>query len=403
MKRLITWIFIAVAIVAAIVVAALVLRKPTPALVVGDPWDYALTLSDLSPKWEVSNSEIQTAYDVAQPAVPAATADPVSNPSSQSGLQKIYFIDFTNQTASDIFFISSQVVIYDTPQSAQAALAAEAPGQEWEKFTPSQTIGDGTIAWHLLPKEDAPQQAAYRVDFRYLNAIGSVGVTGTNETIVDDKQAQAYAVKVFDKMKKAAQPEALKLLVDGGQPDLRPLLLTQSELAGLDPNVGRPWTYDSRLLPAWTPNSALSDPQGVARFGRLMGYQVYMIKLLGPDDTHAIFSGGLLQQVTAYAQADKAQQILEHMAGLEIGPWPTPPQVGDSARGWSDTLHPQEAPSQTVAVTEIDFRVGTYIASIRLQTLPLTAAEIADAGEANRQLARKLALALADKLRAQTR
>jgi hypothetical protein len=403
MKRLITWIFVAVAIVAVIVVAALVLRKPTLALVAGDPWDYALTLGDLPPKWEVSNSEIQTAYDAAQPADPAATATPVSTPPSQSGLQKIYFIDFTNQTASDIFFVSSQVIIYDTPQSAQAALAAEAPGQEWEKFTPSQTIGDGTIAWHLLPKEDAPEQAAYRVDFRYLNAIGSVGVTGTKETVADDKQAQAYAVKVFDKMKKAAQPEALKILADGGRPDLRPLLLTQSELAGLDPNVGRPWTFDSRLLPAWTPNSALSDPQGVARFGRLMGYQVYMVKLLGPNDTHATFSAGLLQQVTAYAQADKAQQILEHMAGLETGPWPTPPQVGDSARGWSDTLHPQEAASQTVAVTEIDFRVGTYIASIRLQTLPLAAAEIADAGEANKQLAQKLALALAEKLRAQTR
>ena len=137
---------------------------------------------------------------------------------------------------------------------------------------------------------------------------------------------------------------------------------------------------------------------GLAGFGRIMGYEVFMIKLLNPDEVEPTLSAGFFQQVTAYEETDKAQQILDHMPGLDSGAWDTQPGIGDSARGWSDVFKSEGDKSQIIAATEIDVRVGTYIGSVRLQTVPLLVVQIKDAQEANKQLAQQLAVALADKL-----
>ncbi len=395
LKRPIVWIIIVALGIVGAVVAALFLAQPRPTALTGDPWDYNLTLKDMPEGWTLKSSRIQTAFEL--DLLNPASQDNVTVP-SKTGLQSTTYTDFEAPLANDVFYISSQILLYDSPQTAHAALIAEAPGEEWEQLTSSQIIGEETNVWHLKAVADTPDQASYRIDFRCLNRVGSIGLTGQIDSVKDHTTALKYAVKVFDKMQKTARPEALKTLSDASRPDLRPLLLTQTELSGLDTKLGERWVFDDREPPTWTPNSTLSDPDGVTRFGRIMGYESFMIKLLNPEEVKPDLSAGLFQQVTAYEEAGKAQQILEHMAGLESGPWETQPQIGDSARGWSDVFKSEGDKSQIVAVTEIDFRAGTYIGSIRLQSLPLLATQIKDAQEINKQLAQQLAVALAEKL-----
>lgn len=396
MKRPIVWIILAALVLAAAVVAALALARPRPIALTGDPWDYNLSIKDLPEDWKANSARIQTAYELA--LLSADTSGDNAPLPSPAGLLSTHYTDF-NKDTGDIFYISSQVILYDTPQAAHNALAAEAPGAEWEELVPSKIIGDETTVWHLIAIPDAPDQASYRLDFRYLNGIGSIGVTGTTDGMNDDQVALEYAAKILDKMQKSARPEALKTLRDASRPDLRTLMLDQNQLAELDSKLGERWVFDDRQPPAWTPNSSFTDPDGLAEFGRIMGYQAFLIKLLNPEEVEPALTAGFFQQVTAYEEADKAQQILDHMDGLGSGLWETPPNVGDSARAWSEVFKSEGEQSQIVAVTEIGFRVGAYIGSVRAQTVPLLTVQVKDAREANQQLAQKLAEALADKLK----
>ncbi|MBI3242935.1 MAG: hypothetical protein HYZ49_11640 [Chloroflexi bacterium] len=392
MKRPIVWILIAAFGIVGAVVAALLLAQPQPTELTGDPWDYNLSPADLPEGWSLKSSRIQTAFEL-----DFLASSPDSIP-SQTGLRSTHYADFESLLATDVFYVSSQILLYDTTQNAHAALTAEALGEEWEPVATGKTVGDETMIWHLKSIPEAPNQASYRIDFRYLNGVGSIGLTGLTDSVKDSSAALDYAAKIFARMQKAARPEALKTLSYASQPDLRKLLLTQAELSELDARLGERWVFDDRDPPAWTPNASFTDPDGLARFGRIMGYQTFMIKLLNPDEVKPDLSAGFFQQVTAYKEADKAQQILENMAGLGDGPWPTQPQIGDSARAWSSVYKSEGNQSQIVAVTEINFRAGTYIGSVRLQTAPILAAQIKDAQEANQQLAQQLAAALAAKL-----
>ncbi len=398
MKRPIVWTILAALVLVAAVVAALVLAQPQPTVLAGDPWDYNLSIKDLPEDWNANSARIQTAYELALLSADTSGDNANAPLSSLAGLLSTHYADF-NKDTGDIFYMSSQVILYDTPQAAHSAFTAETPGAEWEKLTPSQTIGEETIVWHLISTPEAPDQASYRVDFRYLNGIGSIGVTGTTDGMNDDKVALEYVAKILDKMQKSARPEALKTLNDASRPDLRTLVLDQNQLAELDSKLGERWVFDDREPPAWTPNSSFTDPDGLAGFGRIMGYQAFMIKLLNPEEVEPALTAGFFQQVTAYQEADKAQQILEHMDGLGSGLWEAPPGVGDSARAWSEVFKSEGDQSQIIAVTEIGFRVGTYIGSVRVQTVPLLVVQVKEAREANQQLAQKLAEALADKLK----
>ncbi len=394
MKRPIVWSILGLV---AAVVAALALARPQPTSLTGDPWDYNLSIKDLPEDWKANSARIQTAYELALLSADTGGENANAPLPPPTGLLGTHYTDF-NKDTGDIFYISSQVILYDTPQAAHSALTAEAPGAEWEKFTPGEVIGEETTLWHLIVIPQAPNQASYRLDFRYLNGIGSIGATGTTDGMNDDKVVLEYAAKILDKMQKSARPEALKTLNDASRPDLRTLMLNQNQLAELDPKLGERWVFDDRQPPAWTPNSSFTDPDGLAGFGRIMGYQALMIKLLNPEEVEPTLTAGFFQQVTAYEEADKAQQILDHMAGLGGGLWETP-GIGDSARAWSDVFNSEGDQSQIIAVTEIDFRVGTYIGSVRVQTVPLLAVQIKDANRINQQLAQKLAEALADKLK----
>ena len=71
------------------------------------------------------------------------------------------------------------------------------------------------------------------------------------------------------------------------------------------------------------------------------------------------------------------------------------------ARAWVGVFESvqEDGTREALAVSEIDFWVGNYIASIRLQSRPLTDAEQAIAQVENLQFAITLAQALAENLR----
>ncbi len=75
--------------------------------------------------------------------------------------------------------------------------------------------------------------------------------------------------------------------------------------------------------------------------------------------------------------------------------------MGDQARVWGGLLTSQQNDTQvTIAVHEIDFQVGRYVGSIRLQSRPLAGSEYVSAQLANLQTALKFAQAMVVNLRA---
>lgn len=373
--------------------------KPAPTVLMGDAWDYTLSAADLGTAWSENDRNFQTLYEMTQPV--NLPNEPTSMPSPiQPGIQSSYYVDMSDTTSREAFVMTSQVVIYDSALSAQTALNMETPGTEWERVNAPQTVGDATVLWHLIPIPEASlEQATYRVDFRYLNAIHSLAVTGRKEPSVDGKLAFSFAKKALEKMQKNAVPESLKILSDVQRPDLRSVLLTQRELSALDAKFGNRWVFDDRALPMWTPNSLFLDSKSLEAFGRVMGYQALMIKAIAPEEASPTISAGLFQQVTAYREAGSAQKILDKMEGLGGGAWAKPPEVGDSARGWSTISKTEGETSRLAAVTEISFRVGTYIASVRVQTMPILESQGLLASDANKEIAQKFALSFASKLK----
>jgi hypothetical protein len=387
MRRIVLIAVIAIGLLAA--AAALVWYTQRPTVLEGDPWDYNLTQADLPDGWRLYDTQVETVYDVTQ----ATQAQP-------KGLLGIHSAAFSNAVAVDVFEITSQVILYDTPQSARAALAEEVLNAEWEREQAPRVIGEETVVWRLKFMEDAPDQAVYRVDARYLNGIISVTLTGTVQNMPDSDQALAYADKMRVKMQRAARPAALQALKNANRPDLRGLLLTQAEIAQLDSNFGDRWVYNSLLPLGWTPNSEFANPEGMAQLGRVMGYQVWLVKPLAEDELEPDSSTALFQQVTAYRSPEQAEVTLGKMIGLESGAWEGSPEVGESAKGWTQVYEAAgtSAGSGAVAATEISFRVGSYIGSIRTQTSPVTESEAPSTRLANEQLANQFAVALAEKL-----
>jgi hypothetical protein len=392
-------------VIGAVVVALLAFglysaySKPAPTILMGDAWDYTLSAADLGTTWSENDQSFQTLYEMTQPI--HLPNEPTSVPSPiQPGIQSSYYVDMSDTSSREAFVMTSQVVLYDSVLAAQTALNMESPGEEWERVNASQTVGDATLLWHLRPIPEAPpDQATYRVDFRYLNAIHSLAVTGRKEPSVDGKLAFSFAKKALEKMQKNAVPESLKILDGAQRTDLRSTLLTQRELSTLDSKFGNRWVYDDRALPMWTPNSLFADSKSLEAFGRVMGYQAMMIKAIAPEEAAPTISAGLFQQVTAYREAGNAQKILDKMEGLGSGVWGKPPEVGDAARAWSTISKMEGDTSRLAAVTEISFRVGVYVASVRTQTMPILESQGLVASEANKEIAQKFALSFASKLK----
>jgi hypothetical protein len=385
MNRSILIVLAALILIGVIGGVAYYVNRPT--FINGDPWDYNLTITDLPSGWELGNNKIETAFDIER-----------EKKVNDTGLVSAYSVEFRQPVEVSFFNLTSQVLKYDSSEAAHASLTNETTSAEWETITSPRTLGDETTVWHLKPVEDAPEQASYRVDFRYFNCIVSVAATGTTDEIKDATQALNYASKVLEKLQKSATPDSLRIL--GDRPDLRGRLLTQADLARVDPQFGERWVYNSLLLPSWTPNSAFDNPEGMAQLGRITGYQTWLIKPLSDEELKPEMTVTLFQQATVFQSPEQAQATLEKMVGLDGGGWQTAPPVGDSAKGWTQVFDASDSGTgqAAVATTEISFRMGAYTGSIRTQTSEVKPSQVTLAKSANELLALQLAKALAAKL-----
>ena len=356
------------------------------AVLSGDAWDYALQPADAPAGWTLAESGIITAHDQAQDALEASTAltasIPVTPSASVQNMTHLYYARYQPPDTSGYADFTYQVILYPKVADAQAALAGENPGAEWES-APAPALGDGAHLWHFLSDPSANENI-YRLDFRYLNGIGSLTLMGTTKAVPNADETLGYAQKILAAMKAGATPTDLKRLLSAGLPDLRRLLLTQDQLTQADSYLGGRWQLASEQLPGWTPTSSMSAgaQQALAPLGRVTGYQMFLFKSVTGAEYHGTIPLLLFQQVTAYTRADNAQKALDMMKGVEQLPeTPGAPQIGDGqVHAWGGELSTgQGADKGTVAVAELDFRVGNYVASVKLQSRPLDAGELSSA------------------------
>jgi hypothetical protein len=162
-------------------------------------------------------------------------------------------------------------------------------------------------------------------------------------------------------------------------------LLTQEQVAQGDLYFGNRWVVATGQLPIWTPTTIMSAQaqKALSPLGRVTGYQIYYYKSLSQDEAKQSFPVLLFQQVTAYKQAATAQKGLDLMMGISQLPEATdPPQIGDGkAHAWRGELSSTQSDGTKiiVAVSEIDFRVGNYVASVNLESRPLDDSELSRA------------------------
>jgi hypothetical protein len=360
-----------------------------PTALTGDAWDYAVLLSEVPAGWTLSQHDITTPYDLAQAkaSAPVTATISVTDTAALQNMTQMYSARYAPPDTSPYADFTCQVILYQAEADARAALAAENPGPEWET-APAPAMGDEARLWHFKNPDPSVSENIYRVDFRYFNGIGSATLMGTAAVVPDAKEVLGYADKMLLKMKKAATPADLSSLQSAGLRDLRPYLLTQAQVAQADPYLGNRWVWATEELPTWTPTNIMSAgaQKALAPLGRVTGYQMYFYKSLTQSELQGAMPVLLFQQVTAYRQAANAQKGLDLMQGItQLEEFASPPQIGDGkTHGWKGELSTTlgDGTKATVAVSELDFRVGNYVASIKLQSRPLSASEISQADKA---------------------
>ncbi len=380
----------------AISVATFSLLRQPVALVEGDAWDFRLRPEEMPTGWTLDGQSVQLPHNLGAAQLGTDGAAVFSN------VRQIYSARYTPPPDSAYAEFTLEVLIYNAVADAQAALEVESPGENWERIE-GPTVGEQTVIWHYRDPAPVVDQNLYRVDFRYLNAIGSVTMFGQTAAVPNADEALAYARRISAKMQTAPVPAPLQRLHSRQLPDPRPLLLL-SELPQLDPTLGDRWEVNPQALGAWTENEDF-NAEGRAvleQLGRITGYQLYLIKPLSaeelaqnPEAAYAVF-----QQVSVYGLAENAPRGLAAMIGLPGAPEsPQPPAVGERARLWSTLLRRRDT-NATIAITEINFVVDRYVATLQVQTAALPAdADQNAALNANQQRAIAWAQVLAEKLR----
>jgi len=378
---------------------------PAPALVRGDAWDYRLTATDLPAEWTLTDQTFQTAAEISQPA-PTDPAAPVVTDTvpaaSLNNATQLYTARYTPPENSPYADLTLQVLLYQAAVDAQAGLSAENPGADWVPVD-APTIGEQSRVWRYQAPASDVQQGLYRVDFQYLNAVGSLTMFGSSVVLPGPDEPLRYAQLVLDKFKTGAEPAALRELGQAGLPDLRTRLLGQAQLAALDAAYGERWIISDQYLGSWTLNADFGDEARATldRLQRVAGYQLYMVKPLNSAEFAEVAGAALFQQVSAYRQAASTARGLQALIGLPDTPeLAAPPSVGEGTRAWSAVKGTVDG--QRLAITEISFSIDRYVATVQLQSPPLGAE--ADSGQAladNLALARELAEALAGNLTAE--
>lgn len=369
-------------------------QAPPVTRVSGDAWEYGLLLEDVPADWTFEGQSLQTAYDL-------AASQTVTVTESLKDVQQLYSQRYVPPPTSEYAELDVDILLYNTVEQAQAGLNAEMLTEEWEVVN-TATVGDESRVWRFKNPPDTPEQGLYRVDFRYLNAIGSVTLFGSDEAVPNADEAVQYAQKVLEKMKAGALPASLAKLQSSNRPDVRKLLLTQEQLKTLDPVLGERWQVSAEQLGGWTENADFGE-QALAvlnQLGRVTGYQLYMAKALNPDERATSAGFILFQQISVYPDAANADKGLQVMVGVPNVPElaPTTP-VGDKTRWWHTTLV-NKTSQETIALTEINFQVGNYVASVQVQSSPRPqSTDMALVMIDNEKLTTEFALKLAENLR----
>jgi hypothetical protein len=367
-----------------------------PTQVTGDAWSYRLRADEVPAGWTLAGQSVLTAGDL-------ALSEPVTTTTGLQNAQQVYLASFSPPPSSQYADFSLQIIRYGTVAEAQAGLQAETLNDEWEPVT-AATVGDESRVWHFRNPEDSPDQNFYRVDFRYLNVIGSVSVFGTAQVLPNAEETLTYARQVLAKLQAEPAPPEVARLQSAQLPDVRTRLLTQAQLNEATATAGTAWRLNDQLLPGWVNNDDFPTPeaqQALNQLGRITGYQMWLIKPPAEGATQLDPVVGLFQQASAYPSPAAAAQGLKALIGLpgvrELNPAPS---VGDATRAWS-TLLLQEtgnAQSPVVATTEIDFQVGHYVASLQVQSQPINNVTSLTVLKQNYDLAVALAQMLAKNL-----
>lgn len=368
---------------------------PRPATrVAGDAWDYRLLPEDMPAGWTFAGHAVQTAYDLAaeQPITPTAVLNNV---------QQIYSARYAPPENSEYADFTMEVLLYDSSADAEAALNAEDLGENWERVE-SATLGEQSQVWHYRNPEFALNQNLYRVDFRYLNALGSVTMFGTAEALPDADEPLGFARQILAKMQAEPTPPALERLQARRLPDLRSRLLTLEQVDQLDTYPGGRWQIHGDYLGSWTENRDFSpEAQPVLnQLGRIAGYQMYFVKPLTKEEEAQDAGSFLFQQISVYERAESAPAGLQSMIGLQgVEEMSVPPRIGERTRIWY-TLFARRNLQDIIAITEISFSQGPYVATVQLQSVPLALdADREQKLNDNLQLAIALAQALAENLK----
>lgn len=404
MSRMLRWWWVGGWVVVGLGLTGWYFFQSRPTHLSGNAWDYALRPDELSDVWTLSAEDVTTAYDLAQTSEPPA---PLTPSVSLTNLREVYAADYGGAESSDYIRLTFQILLYETEADASASLTTEDPGPEWESITVA-TVGTATRAWRFINPPDDPSldQTIYRVNFQYLNSVSSIVLWGTGQAAPNPNELIQYARQISNKMRANATPPELKQLQNRRLPDVRAVLLSQIQLAQLDSYLGQRWRVDARSVPTWTPNASFGSPEtatALQQLGRLTGYQMFLVKSLTTDEVKQDLPLSLFQQLTIYQSPEAAQTGLGQMTGLEqVIETPLVTPVGEAARYWGALAATTQNDDTrvTVAIHEIDFRVGAYVGSIRLQTRALSAGEADAALAASGQLARQLAEALAANVQA---
>jgi hypothetical protein len=366
---------------------------PRPATrVTGDAWDYGLHPEDMPAEWTFGGQTVLTAHELSASIGLTPTA-------SLNNAQQLYRQRYEPPTLSQFVEFTLQIVLYNETADAAAGMSAEAPGEGWERLD-APGLGDESRVWGYTSEEASADQTLFRVDFRHLNAIASVTMLGTRQVMPDATEPLSYARKILDKFKAEPEPPELGRLRAAQAPDLRTLLLSQTQIAQLDSHLGERWTTNTLILPGWTNNEDFSTEAArttLNQLNRITGYQMFLLKSLTATESQTDTVANLFQQVSLYGGPRDAGQGLQAMVGVPDAPeLEQAPAAGEAARQWVALLKRTQADGEEfiVAISEIDFRVGRYVASVQVQTRPLREYE----QELEKARAARLSLALAQQL-----
>ncbi|MBI3763360.1 MAG: hypothetical protein HY260_16055 [Chloroflexi bacterium] len=338
--------------------ACATLGQPSPALVEGDPWDYNLSLKDLPKDFQQEylnlESGVITNRDVALTANDTALFGRLNGEGRELG----HFVEFTGGPPDGYNHVSALVVVYRTVEGAVSGQAESLPGFDpditWQEVSGAEKIGDESrVLEMLVPGEEV----VYRVDFRYRNAKASVGVGGKPDNVPSARPAIDLAKAILSRMRAAPVPNPLAALKQARLSDIRELTLNQEDLIQLDPINGVVWYYDDNPLPQWTP-----EKEGV-----VAGYQISFYRPTAKVDVTSRQPYSMIVSLLAYPSEAGAKGAMAGATGPpNAQPAPLDP-IGQESAGWYHSGAVNFfGTTEFQSTYEINFRVGAYVAGVRV-------------------------------------